>query len=281
MNKSPLRYIRILIVAGIVTISVLTVVVVTTSGSPVSTQHACDLDDVIAQYSVAVARADTWDELQAVHDSYTTTLETCNVTISPTAIPHDEQATVTRVIDGDTIEVLMNATTHRVRYIGMNTPETYETCADEATRANAALVEGRTVVMIRDVSETDRYGRLLRYVYVDDTFVNAELVRDGFAEAADYPPDIANSELFHTLEAEARSAQIGCHPTGVFGGSVQSVPTVSITPSQNSAFTCDCSKTCGAMVSCDEAYFQLNTCGCGRRDGDNDGVPCESICPGG
>jgi len=69
---------------------------------------------------------------------------------------------------------------------------------------SAAHVDGRTVLMIRDVSETDRYGRLLRYVYVDDTFVNADLVRDGYAEAADYPPDIAHAELFHILESEAR-----------------------------------------------------------------------------
>ncbi len=55
------------------------------------------------------------------------------------------------------------------------------------------------------------------------------------------------------------------------------------TPAQPAAssFTCSCSKTCGQMASCEEAYFQLNQCGCGRRDGDNDGVPCESICPGG
>ncbi len=53
------------------------------------------------------------------------------------------------------------------------------------------------------------------------------------------------------------------------------------TPPPAPAYTCDCSKTCPQMSSCDEAYFQLNQCGCGRRDGDNDGVPCESICPGG
>lgn len=47
------------------------------------------------------------------------------------------------------------------------------------------------------------------------------------------------------------------------------------------AYSCNCSKTCGAMSSCAEAYYQLNNCGCRRRDGDNDGVPCESICPGG
>jgi len=54
-----------------------------------------------------------------------------------------------------------------------------------------------------------------------------------------------------------------------------------VTVPTTSQFTCDCSKTCSQMISCNEAYFQLNQCGCTRRDGDNDGVPCENICPGG
>jgi outer membrane biosynthesis protein TonB len=48
-----------------------------------------------------------------------------------------------------------------------------------------------------------------------------------------------------------------------------------------SGFSCNCSKTCTQMSSCDEAYYQLEVCGCSVRDGDNDGVPCENICPGG
>jgi len=52
-------------------------------------------------------------------------------------------------------------------------------------------------------------------------------------------------------------------------------------PSPGPSYVCDCSKTCPEMSSCEEAYYQLNTCGCSQRDGDNDGVPCESICPGG
>lgn len=55
---------------------------------------------------------------------------------------------------------------------------------------------------------------------------------------------------------------------------------ISVVPPASS-YTCNCSKTCGAMVSCEEAYFQLNECGCQQRDSDEDGVPCESICPGG
>ena len=52
-------------------------------------------------------------------------------------------------------------------------------------------------------------------------------------------------------------------------------------PTTSSTFSCDCSKTCTQIASCEEAYYQLNACGCNIRDGDNDGVPCENLCPGG
>jgi len=127
-----------------------------------------------------------------------------------------EIATVTRVVDGDTIEVEMNGLVHDVRYIGVNTPESDQTCGSEATAANVALVEGQTVMMVKDVSEVDQYGRLLRYVYVGDTFVNAELVAQGFAEAVQYPPDVAHADDFANLEMLAEANDLGCHPTGVF-----------------------------------------------------------------
>jgi hypothetical protein len=61
------------------------------------------------------------------------------------------------------------------------------------------------------------------------------------------------------------------------------IPTSTPVPIQtkSSSFQCNCSKTCPQMASCQEAYFQLINCGCSKRDGDNDGVPCEDICPGG
>ena len=73
-------------------------------------------------------------------------------------------------------------------------------------------------------------------------------------------------------------------PTGVPArqtGSGQGQASVPPTAVPGPQFTCNCSKSCSAMASCQEAYFQLNTCGCSRRDSDRDGVPCESICPGG
>lgn len=197
-----------------------------------------------------------------------------------------ELATVVNIVDGDTIDVLMSdGMTYRVRYIGINTPESDETCGSDATVANAALVDGKVVAMQRDISETDQFDRLLRYVYVEGMFVNAALVTGGWAEAVRYPPDTAFAEWFDVLYSEAHAANIGCHPTGIFTAPIPTplVPTnsqpTSLPPQTN--FVCDCSKTCTQMVSCDEAYFQLNQCGCSRRDGDGDGVPCESICPGG
>jgi micrococcal nuclease len=120
-----------------------------------------------------------------------------------------ETAKVTQVIDGDTIIVAGN---YRVRYIGIDTPEVYpkvEEYGIEAWEANRRLVEGKEVRLERDATETDKYDRLLRYVYVGDVFVNAELVRQGLAEAKAYPPDTKYQDYLEKLEAEARLAGRG------------------------------------------------------------------------
>ena len=120
-----------------------------------------------------------------------------------------DTATVTRVVDGDTIII---DTGQRVRYIGIDTPEVYpqkEALGMEAWQANRQLVEGKEVRLEQDVSETDKYGRLLCYVFVDGIFVNAELVRQGLAEAKAYPPDTKYQDLLEELEREAREARRG------------------------------------------------------------------------
>ena len=129
---------------------------------------------------------------------------------------HGEEAKVLRVIDGDTIDVEINGERQRVRYIGMNTPERNEPCFDEATAANVELVQGKTVELVKDVSETDRYDRLLRYVYVGNVFVNEEMVRLGYAEAVLYRPDDEHYEQFSALETVVAGSGLGCHGTGVF-----------------------------------------------------------------
>ena len=80
----------------------------------------------------------------------------------------------------------------------------------EATAANAALVANQTVNLVKDVNETDRYGRLLRYVYLaDGTFVNQELVRQGYAQLATFPPDVAMEAQIRTAQQEAVAAGVG------------------------------------------------------------------------
>jgi micrococcal nuclease len=121
-----------------------------------------------------------------------------------------EEATVTGIIDGDTLEVDINGVGYRVRYIGMDAPEEDQPLFDEATEANRLLVEGQIVTMNKDVTETDRFGRLLRYVYLGDgTFVNGELVRQGYAQEAAFPPDVAQQELLLQLQLEARESGRG------------------------------------------------------------------------
>lgn len=127
-----------------------------------------------------------------------------------------ESGVVTQVIDGDTIEVQIGDVGYRVRYVGVNTPERDEVCYQSATDANRSLVAGQTVTLVRDQSNTDRYGRLLRFVYVGDLFVNATLVNQGHAEAVVYNPDNTLASYFQNLERDAAAAGRGCHPTGIF-----------------------------------------------------------------
>jgi micrococcal nuclease len=126
----------------------------------------------------------------------------------PTSSTSPDTVYVTRVIDGDTI-VLSNG--NHVRYIGIDCPEmdTEEPFAREATQANRDIVEGKIVRLEKDTSETDRYGRLLRYVYIGNKFVNLELVRLGLAEAKDYPPDTKYKIFLDAAEAEAKLAGRG------------------------------------------------------------------------
>ena len=119
-------------------------------------------------------------------------------------------AQVTHVIDGDTIDVLMHGTPYRVRYIGIDTPELGEDLADLATARNRALVTGKTVHLAVDVSETDRYGRLLRYVYLPDGgLVNELLVQEGLARVTLYPPDTRLAERLQEAEGRAQATRVG------------------------------------------------------------------------
>lgn len=224
-----------------------------------------------------------------------------------------EQALVTRIVDGDTVEL---SDGRKVRYIGIDTPEisgTKECFGDEAKAKNQALVENKTVSLEKDVSETDRYGRLLRYVYVDGQMVNELLVAEGYAQASTYQPDVKYQEKLAAAETNARTQGLGlwgtaCQltatPTPIptaattvsnfvapVGTVVNSSPTSTAKASvndttkivneaaatNNGSYECNCDKKC-KEISCAEAQYQLNTCGCSQRDGDGDGLACDSQC---
>ncbi len=124
---------------------------------------------------------------------------------------------VVRVIDGDTIQVCcIFGDRVKVRYIGVDTPETHhpmrgvEPYGMEAAEANRKLVDGKTVRLEFDVQQLDRYGRTLAYVYLEDgTFVNAWLVEHGFAQVMTVPPNVKHQEPFLKLQREAREAERG------------------------------------------------------------------------
>jgi micrococcal nuclease len=116
-----------------------------------------------------------------------------------------EIAYVVKVIDGDTILVKMNNVLYEVRYIGVNAPEfdsPQEAAAQYATDINRNLIQGKTIWMVKDIRERDKYKRLLRFVFVGDVFVNYELVHLGVAEVKDYPPDLSCQKLFKDIIQE-------------------------------------------------------------------------------
>lgn len=120
--------------------------------------------------------------------------------------PAMEQALVIRVIDGDTIELQDGS---RVRYLGIDTPETGEYYYSEATARNKELVEGKVVYIQKGKRDRDEYDRLLRYVYIDGVFVNAELVAQGYARAYIFDPDERYSQVLVQLEQYAKMKKRG------------------------------------------------------------------------
>lgn len=119
---------------------------------------------------------------------------------------------VKKIIDGDTIQIEGG---EKVRYIGIDTPETVDPrksvgCfGKEASNKNKELVEGKIVKLVKDVSENDKYKRLLRYVWVGDIFVNDYLVRQGYATAVTFPPDIRYQKQFRNAQQEAKTKNLG------------------------------------------------------------------------
>ncbi len=123
-------------------------------------------------------------------------------------------AKVVKVIDGDTISVLINGREERIRYIGIDTPEPYakgdpECGSFEAGARNQVLLAGGEVTLVSDQEDRDEYDRLLRYVYVGDTFVNETLIREGYADVLSIQPNTRYASHFKGLRDQAREAKLG------------------------------------------------------------------------
>jgi len=192
---------------------------------------------------------------------------------------------VVRVIDGDTIEIEGG---QKVRYIGIDTPETVhpsrpvECFGIEASNKNKELVEGKKVKLEKDVSETDKYGRLLRYVWVGDLFVNDYLVRQGYAYAYTYPPDVKYSEQFVQAQREARENNrglwAGCQTT-----TPEPTPEPEPEPEPQGNIICSYNAyNCSDFATHAEAQSVYEYCGGVSNDihgldRDKDGSACESL----
>lgn len=194
--------------------------------------------------------------------------------IEPEVNPPDEPVAslfvVSRVIDGDTIE-LSNGET--VRLICIDTPETDEPGYQEAKNYLKNLALGKSVRLEKDVSEVDRYGRLLRYVYLGDLFVNGELVKNGYAELYRYPPDIALCDELEALEDQAKAQKIG-----IWATPEPSSPTGPTGPTQ---YVCSSNHyNCSDFTTQVQAQAVYDACGPGdihKLDADADGEACESL----
>ncbi|HYP23600.1 MAG TPA: thermonuclease family protein [Actinomycetota bacterium] len=142
--------------------------------------------------------------------------------------PGYEEAVVSRAVDGDTIEVEVTGRvegpgageavvgeTYVVRLLGIDTPESVsprepvECFGREASAATAALLQGTTVKLVKDVEERDSFDRLLRYVYMGAELANARLVTNGYAHAYTYPPNVRHAQLLSEVERAARDGGRG------------------------------------------------------------------------
>jgi len=226
---------------------------------------------------------------------------TSEPTASPTLAPtpafglqptgQTQIATVASVTDGDTIRVLIDGVNYPVRYIGIDTPEVHnglEWMGQEASQANAELVAGGQVILEKDVSETDQYGRLLRYVWVDDgdglLLVNLELLRRGVAQITTYPPDVKYADSIY-LDAQRRARDAGI---GLWGAAPTPTPAVAA-PLPLVPATCEpsypdiCIPMGSADLNCPDiehrrfrVLWNVTNPDPHGFDGNADGVGCES-----
>lgn len=197
---------------------------------------------------------------------------------SAVEVPSDsarERAVVEKIIDGDTVELSDGRV---VRYIGIDTPETKHPTKPigcwglQAHQRNSELVAGKVIFLEKDRSETDRYGRLLRYVYSEGVMVNETLVREGHAIAKAYKPDITKQSMLLAAQVFAQEQHVGIWSPVC---QLQATPVVSVTTeslgmpaldaageAKQCAYTCEKpDKDCSDFPSIGQAQSFFDCCG--------------------
>lgn len=233
-----------------------------------------------------------------------TTITEVSPAQNPEKAPPLEFFDVVSVTDGDTLKVNINGQIETLRLIGIDTPETVDPrtpvqCfGKEASDKAKKTLDGKKVRVEADDSqgERDKYNRLLRYLYLEDgTFFNKMMIEDGYAHEYTYGAPYKHQEDFKAAQAIARENKRGLWGDVCNGDTAQPAarpepkpmpvpPNSSSTspqtaPSGGAGWACNCKKTCPNM-SCAEAQYQLNSCGCSARDADDDGTACDAQCGG-
>lgn len=230
-------------------------------------------------------------------------IEPTPTTVQATPKEDTKYYKVTKVVDGDTIDVMIDDKSERLRLIGIDTPETVDPrkpvqCFGvEASNRAKEILTGQEVALEADPTqgELDKYSRLLRYVFLKDgTNFALKMISEGYGHEYTYDMPYKYQSEFKEAEQHASTEKLGLWADSACPTIVtQTVTPVKIpapaitTPAKEStnvnsnsetSFVCNCSKTCAAMSSCAEAQYQLNNCGCKARDGDKDGIACDSDC---
>jgi endonuclease YncB( thermonuclease family) len=202
----------------------------------------------------------------------------CLATIASAQAPETQLLVgpTTRVIDGDTLDILVRGETHRVRLAQIDAPESGQPYGREATAAleKLALHKHTRVTVVA----TDRYGRAVGEVQVGSLDVNQAMVRDGHAWAYTH---YSHSLEIIDLENAARAAKKGLWALPLedrdapweWRRKPHAKPELPV-----SKPGCTERRTCSQMATCEEARFHLTHCGLTRLDADGDGIPCEKLC---
>lgn len=186
---------------------------------------------------------------------------------------------VVSIADGDTVTLLTAERDQvRIRLAEIDTPERGQPWGSRARQALADKVFRKHVAI--EVIDTDRYGRAVGRIWLDDRDINRELVQEGHAWV--YRRYMRDPSLLDD-EAAAKGAGAGLwglpvaqrtEPWKWRQGSRSAAPPAP----EGQTFTCGTKRYCRELASCEEARYYLRECGLARLDGDGDGIPCETLC---